>query len=99
MGGMLYPNGEILVAKACENKIPYILSTMSICSIEQVAENTNEQFWFQLYVMRDKTFVENVIKRAQDAKCYALVLTMDYQFWRKDTKILEMDCLLLQSLL
>jgi L-lactate dehydrogenase (cytochrome) len=50
---------------------------MSICSIEQVAENTNEQFWFQLYVMRDKTFVENLIKRAQDAKCYALVLTMD----------------------
>ena len=78
MGGMLYPDGEILVAKACEkNKIPYILSTMSICSIEQVAEKTNEQFWFQLYVMRDKTFVENVIKRAQDAKCYALVLTMD----------------------
>jgi len=78
MGGMLHPDGEILVAKACEkNKIPYILSTMSICSIEQVAENTNEQFWFQLYVMRDKTFVENVIKRAEDAKCYALVLTMD----------------------
>ena len=78
MGGMLYPDGEIIVAKACEkNKIPYILSTMSICSIEQVAENTNEPFWFQLYVMRDKIFVENIIKRAQDAKCSALVLTMD----------------------
>ena len=78
MGGMLYPDGEILVAKACENnKIPYILSTMSICSIEQVAENTNEPFWFQLYVMRDKTFVKNVINRAHAAKCHALVLTMD----------------------
>ncbi len=78
MGGMLYPDGEILVAQACEKtKIPYILSTMSICSIEQVAEKTNAQFWFQLYVMKDKNFVENLIKRAQDAKCYALVLTMD----------------------
>ena len=78
MGGMLYPDGEILVAKVCENKgIPYILSTMSICSIEQVAEKTSEPFWFQLYVMKDKKFVENLIKRAQDAKCHALVLTMD----------------------
>ncbi len=78
MGGMLYPDGEILVAKACEkNGIPYILSTMSICSIEQVAEKTNQQFWFQLYVMKDKKFVENLITRAQDANCHALVLTMD----------------------
>jgi len=78
MGGMLYPDGEILVAKACEkNGIPYILSTMSICSIEQVAEKTNQQFWFQLYVMKDKKFVENLITRAQAANCHALVLTMD----------------------
>lgn len=78
MGGMLYPNGEILVAKACEkNNIPYILSTMSICSIEQVAKETNNPFWFQLYVMKDKKFVENIIKRAGDAKCHALVLTLD----------------------
>ena len=78
MGGMLYPDGEILVAKACEkNSIPYILSTMSICSIEQVAKETNSPFWFQLYVMRDKKFVENIIKRARDAKCHALVLTLD----------------------
>ncbi|OUU62795.1 MAG: alpha-hydroxy-acid oxidizing enzyme [Alphaproteobacteria bacterium TMED62] len=78
MGGMLYPDGEILVAKACEeNNIPYILSTMSICSIEQVAKETNNPFWFQLYVMKDKNFVENIIKRASDAKCYALVLTLD----------------------
>ncbi len=78
MGGMLYPDGEILVAQACEKEgIPYILSTMSICSIEQVAAKTSEPFWFQLYVMKDKSFVENLIKRAQGAKCYALVLTMD----------------------
>ena len=78
MGGMLYPNGEILVAKTCEeNNIPYILSTMSICSIEQVAKETRNPFWFQLYVMRDKKFVENIIKRAADAKCHALVLTLD----------------------
>ncbi len=78
MGGMLYPNGEILVAKVCEDySIPYILSTMSICSIEQVAKETHNPFWFQLYVMRDKKFVENIIKRAGDAKCHALVLTLD----------------------
>ena len=78
MGGMLYPNGEILVAKACEdNNIPYILSTMSICSIEQVAKETHNPFWFQLYVMRDKKFVENIIRRASEAKCHALVLTLD----------------------
>ena len=78
MGGMLYPDGEVLVAKVCEKyDVPYILSTMSICSIEQVAEETSAPFWFQLYVMRDKTFVENVISRAKKAKCHALVLTMD----------------------
>ena len=78
MGGMLYPDGEILVAKACEkNGIPYILSTMSICSIEQVAEKTSEPLWFQLYVMKDKKFVENLIKRVQSVNCHALVLTMD----------------------
>jgi len=78
MGGMLYPNGEIHVAKACEKYgIPYILSTMSICSIEQVAQATRVPFWFQLYVMRDKNFVKDVILRAKEAKCSALVLTMD----------------------
>ena len=60
-----------------KNGLPYILSTMSICSIEQVAEKTSQPFWFQLYVMRDKTFVENIIKRAEAADCHALVLTMD----------------------
>ena len=78
MGGMLYPDGEIIVAKICEKfNIPYLLSTMSICSIEQVAQETKAPFWFQLYVMKDKEFVKNIIKRAQEAKCHALVLTMD----------------------
>ena len=78
MGGMLYPDGEIIVAKVCEKyKIPYLLSTMSICSIEQVAQETKEPFWFQLYVMKDKDFVKNIIQRASEAKCHALVLTMD----------------------
>ncbi len=78
MGGMLYPDGEIVVAKACEkHNIPYVLSTMSICSIEQVAKETAAPFWFQLYVMRDKSFVENIILRAKEANCHALVLTMD----------------------
>ena len=78
MGGMMYPNGEILAAKAARNmNIPYILSTMSICSIEQVAEYSKNTFWFQLYVMKDKEFVKNVINRARKAKCDALVVTMD----------------------
>ena len=66
MAGMLYPNGEIIVAKICEKfNIPYLLSTMSICSIEQVAQATKAPFWFQLYVMKDTDFVQNIIKRAQ----------------------------------
>ncbi len=78
MGGMMYPNGEILVARACSTmNVPYILSTMSICSIEQVAENSKSSFWFQLYVMKDKEFVKNIINRAKKAKCNALVITMD----------------------
>ena len=75
---MMYPNGEIVVAKvAKEMNIPYILSTMSICSIEQVAEHSNSNFWFQLYVMKDKEFVKNILERAKKAKCNALVITMD----------------------
>ncbi len=78
MGGMMYPNGEILVAKAAHKmNIPYILSTMSICSLEQVAESTKGAFWFQLYVMKDKEFVLNIISRAKKANCQALVVTMD----------------------
>ena len=78
MGGMMYPDGEVVVAKvASQMNIPYVLSTMSICSIEQVAMHSKNNFWFQLYVMKDKEFVKNIIKRAKAAKCQALVITMD----------------------
>ena len=78
MAGMMYPNGEILAAKAaCEKNIPYILSTMSICSLEQVSEHSKKPIWFQLYVMKDKDFLNNIINRVKKAKCDALVITMD----------------------
>jgi L-lactate dehydrogenase (cytochrome) len=78
--GMQSPDGEIKAAKAAEKAgIPFTLSTMSICSIEDVAENTSKPFWFQLYVMRDRDFVHGLIDRAKAAKCSALVLTMDLQ--------------------
>ena len=78
--GMMHADGEILAAKAAEKfGIPFTLSTMSICSIEDVAENTSAPFWFQLYVMRDREFMENLIKRAKAANCSALMLTADLQ--------------------
>ncbi|WP_299916761.1 alpha-hydroxy acid oxidase [uncultured Roseobacter sp.] len=78
--GMQHADGEILAAKAAEKfGVPFTLSTMSICSIEDVAENTSKPFWFQLYAMRDKKFVKNIIQRAKDAKCSALVVTLDLQ--------------------
>lgn len=78
--GMMWADGEIHAARAAEKfGIPFSLSTMSICSIEDVAENTSRPFWFQLYVMRDREFMENLIKRAKDAKCSALILTADLQ--------------------
>ncbi len=78
MGGMLYPDGENIVAKVCEEKnIPYIISTMTICPMEEIANNTKADLWFQLYVMKDRVFVENLINRAKNIKCKALVLTMD----------------------
>lgn len=78
--GMQCADGEILAARAAEKfGIPFSLSTMSICSIEDVAENTSAPFWFQLYVMRDREFMENLIKRAQAAQCSALILTADLQ--------------------
>jgi L-lactate dehydrogenase (cytochrome) len=79
-GGMQVADGEIKAAKAAEKfGVPFTLSTMSICSIEDIAENTTAPFWFQLYVMRDRRFVERLIDRARAAKCSALVLTMDLQ--------------------
>ncbi len=78
--GMQHADGEILAAKAAEKfGIPFTLSTMSICSIEDVAANTQAPFWFQLYVMRDRAFIEGLIDRAKAAKCGALVLTLDLQ--------------------
>src|SRR5262249_44375332 len=76
--GMQHADGEILAARAAENfGIPFTLSTMSICSIEDVAQNTTKPFWFQLYVMRDRDFVKRLIGRAKAAKCSALMLTLD----------------------
>lgn len=78
--GMQSADGEIKAARAAERfGLPYTLSTMSICSIEDVAENTNSPFWFQLYVMKDQAFLEAIIERAKQAKCSALVLTLDLQ--------------------
>jgi len=78
--GMQHADGEILAARACEAfGIPFTLSTMSICSIEDVAAHTKAPFWFQLYVMRDRGFIERLIDRAKAAKCGALVLTLDLQ--------------------
>ncbi|QEE44619.1 alpha-hydroxy-acid oxidizing protein [Rhizobium sp. WL3] len=78
--GMQHADGEMLAARAAEEfGVPFTLSTMSICSIEDVASVTKRPFWFQLYVMRDRDFVKNLIERAKAAKCSALVLTADLQ--------------------
>jgi L-lactate dehydrogenase (cytochrome) len=78
--GMQYADGEVLAAQAAEEfGIPFTLSTMSICSLETVAEHTSKPFWFQLYVMRDKDFVSRLIQRAKDAGCSALMVTLDLQ--------------------
>ncbi len=78
--GMQHADGEILAAQAAEAfGIPFTLSTMSICSIEDVAAHTKAPFWFQLYVMRDRDFIERLIDRAKAANCGALVLTLDLQ--------------------
>ena len=78
--GMQHADGEILAARAAEKfGVPFTLSTMSICSIEDVAENTSAPFWFQLYVMRDREFMEDLIRRAKEAKCSALMHTADLQ--------------------
>jgi L-lactate dehydrogenase (cytochrome) len=78
--GMLHADGEILAARAAEKfGIPFTLSTMSICSIEDIAAHTKAPFWFQLYVMRDRAFVEGLIERAKAAGCSALMITLDLQ--------------------
>ncbi len=78
--GMQHADGEILGARAAEKfGIPFTLSTMSICSIEDIAAHTHKPFWFQLYVMRDRDFIERIIDRAKAANCSALVITLDLQ--------------------
>lgn len=79
--GMQHADGEILAARAAKKfGIPFTLSTMSICSIEDVAQGTDgHPFWFQLYVMKDRDFIERLIDRAKAANCSALVITLDLQ--------------------
>ncbi len=80
MTGMQHADGEILAARAAEKfGVPFTLSTMSICSIEDVAAHTKAPFWFQLYAMRDRDFIGRLIERAKAANCGALVLTLDLQ--------------------
>jgi L-lactate dehydrogenase (cytochrome) len=78
--GMQFADGEIIAAKAAEKfGIPFTLSTMSICSIEDIAANTTAPFWFQVYFMKDRDFMGRLIDRAKAANCSALVLTLDLQ--------------------
>ncbi|NOD85425.1 MULTISPECIES: alpha-hydroxy acid oxidase [unclassified Ruegeria] len=78
--GMQHADGEMKAAKAAEDfGVPFTLSTMSINSIEDVAEHTDKPFWFQLYTMKDDDYVSRLIQRAKDAKCSALVITLDLQ--------------------
>jgi len=92
MGGMQCADGEIKAARAAEKfGVPYTLSTMSICSIEDVAAHTTKPFWFQLYVMRDQEFVAGMIERAKKANVSALVLTLDLQILGQRHKDLKND--------
>ncbi len=88
--GMQHADGEILCARAAEKfGVPFTLSTMSICSIEDVAANTTKPFWFQLYVIRDRDFVGRLIDRAKAARCSALMLTLDLQILAQRHKDLK----------
>ncbi len=88
--GMQHPDGEIHAARAAAKfGVPFTLSTMSICSIEDVAAHSPAPFWFQLYVMKDEDFVDAVIERARAAKCSALVLTLDLQIMGQRHKALK----------
>ena len=90
MTGMQCADGEIKAARAAEKfGVPFTLSTMSICSIEDVAENTTKPFWFQLYTMRDTDYVSRLIQRAKDANCSALVITLDLQIMGQRHKDLK----------
>jgi len=78
--GMQHADGEILAARSAERfGVPFTLSTMSVCSIEDVAEHTSKPFWLQLYMMKDTDYISRLIQRAKDAKVSALVITLDLQ--------------------
>src|SRR5215813_12905869 len=80
LAGMQHRDGEIAACRAAQAAgIPFTLSTMSVCSLEDVAQAVDEPFWFQLYVMKDRGFIRALIERAAAAKCSALVLTVDLQ--------------------
>ena len=88
--GMQWADGEILAARAAEKfGVPFTLSTMSVCSIEDVAAHTTRPFWFQLYVMRDRDFIASLVERARTAGCSALVLTLDLQIMGQRHKDLK----------
>jgi L-lactate dehydrogenase (cytochrome) len=90
LAGMLRADGEILAARAAEDfGVPFTLSTMSICSIEDVAAHTTKPFWFQLYLLKDRDFVERLIGRARAAGCPVLVLTVDLQVFGQRHKDLK----------
>jgi L-lactate dehydrogenase (cytochrome) len=92
MAGMQCADGEIKAARAAERfGVPFTLSTMSICSIEDIAAHTSAPFWFQLYVMKDEDFVAAAIERAKRAGCSALVLTLDLQILGQRHKDLKND--------
>ncbi|WP_417727304.1 alpha-hydroxy acid oxidase [Roseovarius sp.] len=78
--GMQHADGEIKAARAAEKfGVPFTLSTMSICSIEDVAENTTKPFWMQVYTLKDDDFMQRLFDRARDAKCSAAMITVDLQ--------------------
>src|SRR5258705_5770205 len=78
--GMQHADGEILAARAAEKfGVPFTLSTMSICALEDIAAHTTKPFWFQLYLLRDREFIERLIERARQARVSALMLTLDLQ--------------------
>lgn len=84
IAGMQHADGEILAARAAKRfGVPFTLSTVSVCSIEDVAEHARAPFWFQLYMMKDRGFVENLIQRAEQAGCPVLVFTLDLQIQGK----------------
>ncbi|HQY44337.1 MAG TPA: alpha-hydroxy acid oxidase [Paracoccaceae bacterium] len=92
MAGMQSADGEIKAARAAEAfGVPFTLSTMSICSIEDIAAHTTKPFWFQLYVMKDEEFVAGAIERARQAGCSALVLTLDLQILGQRHKDIKND--------